>query len=139
MPCLISSPQLGVGAGSFECSFPRYAGPESLEMKESMERRTHGPLMARHAHNEYLEILAETGIPGLGIFCFLLYRIATALGSLLKRYVRGQGDILTVGLAAAFVSSLAHAFFSANLQNPASAIMMGFCGLGCYDYCLMAS
>ena len=113
---------IGVGAGNFEYAIPRYASRQALEVKTRLERRQRRELMAFRAHNDYLEIWAETGILGLGAFCVLLYQVGAAIYGLLKRYVQGEGDILIVGLAAAFVATLAHALVSMNFQNPASGL-----------------
>lgn len=118
----LNHPVLGVGAGNFEYIIPQYASTETLELRRWMERRMDQRLMAFSAHNEYLEIWAETGSLGLGVFCALLCQIAALLYGLFNRYLRGVGNILTVGLAAAVAASLVHAFFCANLQIPASAL-----------------
>ena len=115
-------PVVGVGVGNFEYNIPRYMSRRALEVKMRMEGRVGSPLMPFRAHNEYLEVWAETGILGLGIFCLLLYQVSTALYIQLKRFVRGEGEPLSVGLAAAFAATLAHSLFSTNLQDPASAL-----------------
>lgn len=115
-------PLLGVGAGNFEYNIPRYTSPRSLEVKARMEGEGGPELMAFRAHNEYLEVWAEAGILGLGALLFLLYQVAGALWLLLKRFIRGEEDLFVVGLAGAMAASLAHAFFSTNLQDPASAL-----------------
>ena len=118
----LGHPVLGVGVGNFEYAIPLYASRETLELKRWMEQRKDDRLMAYRAHNEYLEVWAETGILGFGVLCLLLCQIAAWLCHLLRRYAQGEGDILTVGLTAAFAASLIHAFFCANLQSPASAL-----------------
>lgn len=119
---IFDRPLVGVGVGNFEYNFPRYMSRQTLEMKMRMERLQGRELMLFRAHNEYLEVWAETGILGFGVFCFLIYQIGAALYGLLKRYVRREADLFGVGLAAAIVASLAHSFFSSNLQDPASAV-----------------
>ncbi|MDA0746853.1 MAG: tetratricopeptide repeat protein [bacterium] len=115
-------PLVGVGVGNFEYNLPRYASLQSLEVKQRMEKNAGQSLMAYRAHNEYLEVWAETGILGFGIFCFLLYQILASLFKLLRRYLHGEQDLFVVGLAAAVAATLAHAFFSTNFQDPASAV-----------------
>ena len=112
---------VGVGVGNFEYNIPAYSSRESLDLKRKMEQRTGIELMAYRAHCEYLEILAESGILGIAAFVAILYQIVGAVFGLLKRYVRRETDILAVGLSAAVAATLAHSFFSTNLQDPASA------------------
>ena len=119
---IFDRPLVGVGVGNFEYNIPQYMSRRSLDLKMSMEELYGRELMAFRAHNEYLEVWAETGILGFGVFCFLLYQIGKAAYGLLKRYVRGEEDLLAVGLVAAIAASLAHSFFSTNLQDPASAV-----------------
>ena len=119
---ILDRPLVGVGVGNFEYHIPAYTSRQSLEVKMRMEDQNKMELMAYRAHNEYLEVWAETGILGLAVFCFLMYQISVALVMLLKRYSRGEESLLVVGLAAAFSATLAHSFFSTNLQDPASAV-----------------
>ena len=115
-------PLLGVGVGNYAFQIPRYMGRESLEIKQRMEQRLGREMMAFRAHNEYLEVWAETGIVGVIIFGVLLYQLVGAVYGLLKRYLQGEGDFLIAGLAAAVGATLFHSFFSSNLQDPASAV-----------------
>jgi O-antigen ligase len=52
-------PLTGVGAGNYLAAFPRYS---------------HGELLARHlvVHNTYIDVAAEEGLVGLGLFLLLL-------------------------------------------------------------------
>ena len=118
---IFERPLVGVGVGNFEYNIPHHMGRQTLEVKMRMEERQGRELMAFRAHNEYLEVWAETGILGFGVFCFLLYQVLTAIYAILKRYAKGEGDLLGVGFGAAIVASLAHSFFSTNLQDPVSA------------------
>ncbi len=114
-------PLVGVGVGNFEYNFPRYMSPQTLKKKMDVERIQKRELMLFRAHNEYLEVWAETGILGFGVFLFLLYQIGAALYGLLKRYLWGEVDLFVVGLTGAIAATLAHSLFSSNLQDPASA------------------
>jgi len=119
---IFDRPLVGVGVGNFEYNIPRFTSRKSLEVKARMEGDGGSDLMAFRAHNEYLEVWAETGLLGFGALCFLLVQIGGALWMLLKRYLRGEEDLFVVGLAGAVVATLAHAFFSTNFQDPASAL-----------------
>ena len=119
---LFDRPVLGVGVGNFEFNIPKYASRESLEIKHRLEKNLGQDLMAFQAHNEYLEIGAETGILGLLVFGVFLYQLGGALFGGLLRYIREDGDLLVVGLAAAVGGTLIHSAFDSNLQQPASAV-----------------
>lgn len=114
-------PLLGVGMGNFAFNVPKYMSRESLLVKQRREQQTGQDLMAFSAHNEYLEIWAETGILGVGVLCALLYQLLKAVYHLARRYIRGEEPILVVGFVAAILATLTHSFFSTNLQQPVSA------------------
>lgn len=67
-------PLLGCGLGRFHLEFPAYASPALLA------RWPQGRVIVNFAHNEYIQVLAETGLIGLLAF------VAAPL-LLLKRYV----------------------------------------------------
>lgn len=114
-------PLLGVGLGNFAFNVPKYMSKESLLVKQRREQQTGQDLMAFSAHNEYLEIWAETGILGMAVFGVLLYQLLMAVYQLVKQYIRGEAPLLVVGLVAAVLATLTHSFFSTNLQQPVSA------------------
>ena len=114
-------PLLGVGLGNFAFNIPQYMSRESLVVKQRREQQTGQDLMAFSAHNEYLEIWAETGILGMAVLGVLLYQLLRAVYHLVKRYIRGEAPLLVVGLVAAVLATLTHSFFSTNLQQPVSA------------------
>ena len=118
---IFERPLVGVGVGNFEYNIPHHMGRQTLEVKMRMEERQGRELMAFRAHNEYLEVWAETGILGFGVFCYLLYQILAAIYAQFRRYARGEGDLMGIGFGAAIAASLAHSFFSTNLQDPVSA------------------
>jgi tetratricopeptide (TPR) repeat protein len=118
---IFDRPFVGVGVGNFEYNIPKYTSRQSLEVKRRMEQRTGKELMAYRAHNEYLEIWAESGILGIIAFGAILYQLLGAVIGLLRRYMRREEGVLALGLSAAVAATLAHSFFSTNLQDPASA------------------
>ncbi|MDP6038601.1 MAG: O-antigen ligase family protein, partial [Candidatus Latescibacteria bacterium] len=119
---IFDRPLLGVGIGNYEFSIPRFMSRESLEVKQRREAAVGQELMAYNAHNEYLEVWAETGLLGALAFLILLLQVGGALVGLIRRYVQGQVGFLAVGLVAAVVATLSHSLFSTNLQQPASAV-----------------
>ena len=80
-------PWLGVGLGNYAAAYDRY-------------RLARWPLALGHAHNFYLNLAAETGLPGLLVFVALL--LAAALQALrVLRTARGWQRALALGLLAA--------------------------------------
>ena len=80
-------PWLGVGLGNYAAAYPRY-------------RLLRWPLALGHAHNFYLNLAAETGLPGLLIFVALLLAAALQAWRTL-RAARGWQRALALGLLAA--------------------------------------
>jgi O-antigen ligase/Tfp pilus assembly protein PilF len=111
LPMVRDFPLFGTGLGTFQDLFPHYKTP---------------PYMAnevREAHNDYLELLAGTGVLGFGL-------LAWFLGAVVIRLYRSMRalppDILPVGaaLTAAMTAMAFQEFFDFNLQIPANAILL---------------
>jgi tetratricopeptide (TPR) repeat protein len=83
-----NKPVLGTGAGTFEFALPRYAIAGYTGM----------------AHQSYLQIAAEAGLPALLAW---LGALTMTLGRLLSRR-RGANDWLLPGLAGGIVAAMAH-------------------------------
>jgi O-antigen ligase len=107
---LLDHPVLGTGLGTLQIVFPRY------------ETNYDGKVV-NHAHNDYLEALAETGL--LGGFC-----CAWFLFELFKGYFRRSRDSASPPFVAALnfagllasVGFLIHALVDFNLHIPANAV-----------------
>jgi O-antigen ligase len=103
------SPLLGSGLGSFHDAFPRV-------------KAANGEQRIEHAENEYVELLAETGLLGFGF-------AAAAAGLLVARilFERRQGATATHGLAAGALSALAalavHNALDFDLRIPSNAAL----------------
>jgi len=109
-----AKPLLGHGAGSFRMAFPAVK-PASVG------------LYYEHAHNDYLETLAERGVLGL-----LLFLVAAAgLGWAALQGLRLRHDSLVRGLCLASIgTAVAFALHSAvdfNLQIPANLFWFQIC------------
>lgn len=63
-----SRPSFGVGIGSYYARSGEFASPELLEIFP--------PAVHENAHNNFLQILAELGLIGLGVFLWLLVKAA---------------------------------------------------------------
>ncbi|HCC07711.1 MAG TPA: hypothetical protein DEP72_06100 [Clostridiales bacterium] len=70
----------------------------------------HQYLTALHAHNLYLEILAETGIVGFLVFAFFVFSVIT---NLMKNYISTKdrfNKYIMLGILAAFLGILVNGF-----------------------------
>jgi len=85
---------LGVGFGCYEPAYPAY-------------RLINWPFALGHAHNYYLNLLAETGILGLGAYLVWLGSVFVRLWRALRR-VRGMARGIAVGLIGAWMHFAVH-------------------------------
>jgi O-antigen ligase len=106
----LDHPMLGTGLGTFEMVFPPY---DSL----------YDGKVVNHAHNDYLEALAETGVVG-GLCC------AWFLGILLLNALKGVaelgssfGSALNLSGLVACSGILVHSLVDFNLHIPANALL----------------
>jgi O-antigen ligase len=88
-----------------------------------------------HAHNDYLELLAEYGlVGGVGMAIFLGLHVVRGFGSLrpFARLIRERGDwsrdelALVIGALAAVAGIAAHSFIDFNMHIPGNALVMAF-------------
>ncbi|MDP1612383.1 MAG: O-antigen ligase family protein [Sulfuritalea sp.] len=106
-------PVFGSGLGSYHAVYPRFTGPEV-------------PINPTHAHNDYLQFLAETGVAGI----LLLGSVVglSLFAALRAQYLRG--DPLARGLAFGVVMGitaiLIHSTTDFNLQIPSNAMTFMF-------------
>lgn len=87
------SPILGIGPGAFGSVYDYF-------QKDPW-------LYSKYAHNYYLEILAELGLPG---FVFFISILITVIYLLYKNRVKIRKDPLILGVTVALVASFLHSF-----------------------------
>ena len=97
-------PIIGTGIGTFISVFPRYR-PEGLNV------------IANFAHNDYLNVAAEIGIPALLVMIWLLIM---AIRSGLKR---GTNDTVKLGCAIGILSLSLHSLVDFNFHIPANMLL----------------
>jgi O-antigen ligase len=107
-------PWAGAGMGSFVTAYP----PHQTYALD---------LITEHAHNDYVEALAETGLTGsvlilaaLGLFIHVIFR------SLVVQF-RDEPGWIQLGAAIACCGLLLHSFVDFNLHIPANAAWFAFC------------
>ncbi|OGS44844.1 MAG: hypothetical protein A2539_03705 [Elusimicrobia bacterium RIFOXYD2_FULL_34_15] len=88
------NPLLGVGLGTFHINFPNYASEELKKIWPQMQN------IVNDAHSEFVQILAETGIIGFGIFLWIIIIYFLQLNKF-KKNINDKNKILlqNVGLA----------------------------------------
>ncbi|MBD3308073.1 tetratricopeptide repeat protein, partial [candidate division KSB3 bacterium] len=106
-------PLWGSGLGTFEYVFLRYRPPEIPQGRHAF-----------HAHNDYLELLIEMGIPGLLLMIWAMWRFCRYV---LSAYFRTDDPLFTNialgGLTGCFALFI-HSLFDFNLQIPANALLL---------------
>ena len=114
LPMVTDHPLTGIGLGAFNTAYGPYAIPQYG-----------GDVDVVHAHNDWVEIAAETGLPGF-VLCasgFLLF-MARCLGAWRKR-----NDPFILGACAGIMCGLAslalHSFFDFGMRVPANALAVG--------------
>jgi O-antigen ligase len=101
---------IGTGLGTLQEAYPRY---ESI----------YEPLIVDHTHNDYLELLADTGAAG-GL-CGAAFLVLLAFGGYSKlRMARSRsGRAIHAGALAACAGILFHSALDFNLHIPANALL----------------
>ena len=99
---------LGVGLGNFETAYPGY---QSLPTD----------LWIDHAHNDYLEATAETGLVGALLILTALALFFRLAFQDLRHGLRCEGGWIRLGAAIGCCGLLVHSFFDFNLHIPANA------------------
>ena len=117
---VIAENPLGVGLGNLELYFPQAQARcfETAFGRGFLSSASFTP----HAHNDYLQIAAEAGIPALAAVAVLVWMIA-------RRGRRVASDPTALGLWGAVVAMLANALFASPFYLPGSlalaAIFLG--------------
>ncbi|HCL28740.1 MAG TPA: hypothetical protein DIC52_09925 [Candidatus Latescibacteria bacterium] len=113
---------LGVGPGHYGLELPAYRSTTAQrQWRELMGRRGNQPY---HAHNEFLEVWAETGIAGV-VMLIALLAVALRVAWRLSRRPTEDNTCATdrslaLGGLGGLVAVTVHAFFSFNLRDPVS-------------------
>jgi O-antigen ligase len=102
-------PLLGFGAGTFYTVFPAYAGPEHRGFYD-------------HAHNDYVQLLLETGLVGTGLLAALVLVSALRAIRVAWRPRRSVYLGVSVGVLMAIAGGLLQAFGDFHFQIPANAM-----------------
>jgi putative inorganic carbon (hco3(-)) transporter len=97
------NPLIGVGFGAYEIAYPRYA-------------LMNWPMALGHAHNYYLNLLAETGVIGLGTY-LIAWVMIFALTLKALRQESGFRRGILLGLLGIWTHIAVHSFFDKLFVN----------------------
>jgi O-antigen ligase len=113
-----ANPWLGVGLGNYAAAYPHYA-------------LLNWPLPIGHAHNVYLNMLAETGVLGLGAY-LALWVVAAALTVAALRRNAGWRRGLALGLLGAWAHLAVHHLVDFLYVNNVHLVLGAYLGLAAY-------
>jgi O-antigen ligase len=105
---LIKRPLLGWGLGTFPIAYPEF-------------RSFYTTFFVNQAHNDYLQLLVETGLAGFSIAIWFLVLVFRRAAGKLKNWTETATGAVTVSALLGCVGILVHSFFDFNLQIPANA------------------
>ena len=106
----LKRPFLGWGLGSFPIVYPEF-------------RSFYTTLFVNEAHNDYLQLLVETGLAGFSIAVWFLVLVFRHAAGKLKDWTGNASGALTVAALLGCVGILVHSFLDFNLQIPANAAL----------------
>ena len=111
-------PLLGFGPGGFKVFYPGYKDKAAVDRAFDKEKQI------RRAHNDYVQVAVETGIPGFLLFLgILLCGLVSALRAVGSSACPVQHGML-VGVSASIVSFMTVAFFGFPFQRAVQPIVV---------------
>ena len=113
-------PLLGSGIGTYKYNTLRYQA-EFFAQGENRALYPHG--FADKAHNEYLQLWAEIGIVGLGIFIWLIISYFRFGLKILRKIKDESRPGIIIGLMGAVVAVLVDGIFGFPLHLPATIVL----------------
>ena len=103
-------PLLGWGLGTFPIVYPEF-------------RSFYTTFFVNQAHNDYLQLLVETGLAGFSIAAWFLVLVFRRAAGKLKNWTETASGALTVAALLGCVGILVHSILDFNLQIPANAAL----------------
>lgn len=113
-------PLLGSGIGTYKYNTLKYQA-EFFKQGENRSLYPHG--FAEKAHNEYLQLWAEMGIVGLGIFVWLIISYFSCGIKILRKIKDEYKQGIIIGLMGSVVAVLIDGLFGFPLHLPATVIL----------------
>jgi O-antigen ligase len=107
---LLKRPFLGWGMGTFPIVYPQF-------------RSFYTTFFVNQAHNDYLQLLVETGLAGFSIAVWFLVLVFRRAARKLANWTDTASGAITVAALLGCVGILVHSFLDFNLQIPANAAL----------------
>jgi O-antigen ligase len=107
---VLKRPFLGWGLGAFPVVYPEF-------------RSFYSTFFVNEAHNDYLQLLVETGLTGFSIAVWFLVLVFRQAAGKLKNWTETAGGALTTAALLGCVGILVHSLLDFNLQIPANAAL----------------
>jgi tetratricopeptide (TPR) repeat protein len=116
-------PLFGIGLGQLGIQFPLYQSrPWALA-----DYPQHPYTFSEHAHNEYLQFLAEGGLPGLLLFLAVLVVYEASVRGFLKNPVsKPEEKEFLIGIVGGMVALLVQSLSNFPIQVAPTAVLFGF-------------
>ena len=114
-------PVLGIGFGNFAIEVAAHRNPDRHERYYGLTRERRLPLVTKHAHNDYLEVWAEVGLPGLLALLAMFGAVLRYWQRDLRHHPSRESRLLGLGGLGAIAATAVHAIFSFNLKDPVAA------------------
>jgi len=108
-------PLLGSGIGTFKMNYLDYQAEFFKDNPDSIKYYT----FPREAHNEYLQIGAELGLLGLGLFIVIIFIFYSTVLNFLKKEQNSKNRLVCWGLMMGISCFLIHSLFTFPLHVPA--------------------
>ena len=106
----LKRPLLGWGLGTFPTTYPQF-------------RSFFTTFFVNQAHNDYLQLLVETGLAGFLITLWFLVQLFRRAAAKLKNWTESATGTLTVAALLGCTGILVHSALDFNLQIPANAAL----------------
>ena len=115
----LDNPTLGVGFDAFGVAFTKYD-------------TWSGVFRVEQAHNEYLQVLAEGGVPGfICVIAFIFFLFRSSLKTI--KGTAGIGREASIGALAGCIGILIHSFFDFPLRTPSNGFFfLLLCAIAVY-------
>lgn len=112
-------PLLGWGLGTFPDVYPQF-------------RSFYTSFFVNQAHNDYAQLLTETGLAGFAIALWFLVLVFRRARAKLENWPESANGVLTLAALVGCVGILVHSCLDFNLQIPANAVLF-------YVFCAIAA
>jgi O-antigen ligase len=112
-------PLLGWGQGTFAEVYPQF-------------RSFYTDYLINAAHNDYLQVLAETGVVGFAIVIWFLAATVRAALRKIQKWTSNLNGAVSLAAILGITGVLVHSFVDFNLQIPANALLF-------YSLCTLAA